>query len=144
MENEGEMAPVTKALIAFGLFMVVGFIIVGTTKESDTDKLKATFVHASSIISKMALEKCTEAVYAQTNERVYNPTDSSSDQNTFVELTWRTNGAVKEAICRYEQGVGITLLKYNGRVLESKGINSASPDNTNRSSTATGTHGLNH
>lgn len=117
MDNENEMSQVTKALIAFACVMLVGFIIVGTTKESATDKLEATFIH-SSMLSKSALEKCSNTLYSRTKERVYNPTESSGDQNTFVELTWRTSGAVKEATCRYEQGVGITSLTFNGQKIK--------------------------
>lgn len=116
MENEEGMSSVTKALISFGILMVIGFIIVGTTKESPTDKLEAAFIH-SSMLSKQAMEKCGAAIYSRTKERVYTPTESSSDQSTFVHLIWRNSGNVKDAECRYEQEKGITLLKFNGQAL---------------------------
>lgn len=116
---ENGMSQVTKALLAFVGVMVVGFIIVATTRESPSEKLEATFMR-SSMLSTMALEKCSSAIYSHAKERVYTPTESSSDGNTFVHLIWRTSGTVKEAECRYEQGKGITSLKYNGQTLISQ------------------------
>lgn len=140
MENQEEkMSDVTKALIAFGIVMAVGFIIVGTTRESPGDRqLEAAYMQ-SSMLTKQATDKCSNAIYAKMQERVYTPSSSTGDQSTFVVLTWRGNGAViKEAQCRYEQENGITSLTVNGQALPIHGIADGSDSSSGRPSSSAG------
>lgn len=137
MENEG-MSPITKALIMFGAVMVVGFIIVGSTKETaEEKKLQATSLQ-SSMLHKLAQEKCSNAIYSKANERVYTPSESSGDNSNYIRLVWRDNGSIKEAECRYETGNGISLLKINGETVNAQGLAEPTQDGASRASTASG------
>lgn len=139
MENQDQgMSQVTKLLLAFGGVMAVGFIIVGTTRESPAEKqMEATYMH-SSMLTKQATEKCSNAIYAKLQERVYTPSATTGGQN-YVQLSWRGTGAViKEAECRYEQENGITSLTVNGQTLNTKDIADTSAGSSNRSSSAAG------
>lgn len=139
MENEG-MSQVTKVLLLFGAVMVVGFVIVGTSRETQEDKLQAASQQAS-MMSKLAMDKCSAAIYAHAKERVYTPANTSTDNMNYAQFTWRASGAVKEAECRYETGSGITSLKVNGETVNIQAISEPQSDTANRASTAAGGHG---
>lgn len=105
-----------KALIAVFGVMVVGFIIVGTSKETEQEKQSGAFLMASSLLSTLALEKCSAAVKQETGVNPYTPSESESDRRLFVKLVWNNLGAVKHAECRYVMDQGITLLKIDDRI----------------------------
>lgn len=140
MENEG-MSQVTKVLLLFGAVMAVGFIIVGTSRETPEEKKLQAASLQSSMLNKLAVEKCSDAIYEHTKERIYTPTETSSDNNSYVQLAWRAGGKVKDAECRYEAGNGIALLKVNGETINTKTIGETPSANPTRSSTAAGGHG---
>lgn len=107
---------VVKSLIAVFAVMVVGFIIVGTTKETEQEKQSGAFLMASSLLSNLALDKCSAAVKQETGVNPYTPSESESDHRLFVRLVWNNLGTVKRAECRYVMDQGITLLKIDDRV----------------------------
>jgi hypothetical protein len=107
---------VSKALIAVFGVMVVGFIIVGTTKETEQEKQSGAFLMASSLLSSLALDKCTEAVKKEVGTSPYTPSESDSDHRLYVQLTWNNIGTAKQVVCRYVMDQGITLLKVDDRV----------------------------
>lgn len=116
-EQKERMSPATQAIILFAGFFLVGFIIVGGSQETPEEKMARSFMQTSNMLAAMASDKCVSAVYEKTGERVYKPTESSSDQRSWVELIWRGTGKVKEAVCRYESANGITLFKINGETV---------------------------
>lgn len=116
-EQQEPMSQATKAIFLFAGFFIVGFIIIGTNQESPKEKMERSFMLSSDMLSGMALDKCSAAVYDKTGERVYKPNNSGSDRQTWVELTWNTSGKVKEAFCRYESANGIVQLKINGETV---------------------------
>jgi len=107
---------VIKGLIAIVGVMIVGFVIIGTTKESDQEKQSGAFLMASSLLSSLALDKCTAAVKQETGINPYTPSESESDHRLFVKLVWNNLGSVKSAECRYVMDQGITLLKIDDRI----------------------------
>ncbi len=107
---------VVKALIAVLGVMVVGFVIIGTTKETDQEKKSGAFLMTSSLMSSLALDKCTAAVKQETGVNPYSPSESESDHRLFVKLIWNNIGTVKHAECRYVMDQGITLLKIDDRI----------------------------
>lgn len=118
---------VVKSLIAVFAVMVVGFIIVGTTKETEQEKQSGAFLMASSLLSNLALDKCSAAVKQETGVNPYTPSESESDHRLFVRLVWNNLGTVKRAECRYVMDQGITLLKIDDRVaIEKEAVQTSS------------------
>ena len=109
-----------KGLIGFALLMVVGFVIVGTTRESQQEKVQGAFLQTSGMLNSLALEKCSEAVKQEVSAHPYTPSESNSDGMTYVSLVWNNVGSAKRAECRYILDQGITLLKIDDRTLIEK------------------------
>lgn len=145
-EQKERMSPATQAILLFAGFFVVGFIIVGGSKETPEEKMARSFMQASNMLDYSAREKCAAAVYEKTGERVYAPSESGSDRQNWVELTWRGNGKIKEAFCRYESANGITLFKINGETVSqySTTANSAGTGASADAAKKTGSSGVHH
>lgn len=111
---------VVKALIAVLGVMVVGFVIIGTTKETDQEKKSGAFLMTSSLMSSLALDKCTAAVKQEVGANPYTPNESESDHRLYVKLAWNNVGTAKQAECRYVMDQGITLLKIDDRIVIQK------------------------
>jgi hypothetical protein len=111
-----------KLFLAFIGVMAVGFIIVLSTRETPQEKMQGAFLQTSSMLSNLALDKCTEAVKKETGSHPYTPSESDSDHLTHVTLIWKNIGAVKQAECRYVMDQGITLLKIDDRTVISKSV----------------------
>lgn len=119
---------IIKAGIGFAILMAVGFIIVGTTRESQQEKIQGAFLQTSSMLSSLALDKCTEAVKNEVGTHPYTPSESNSDNLTYVNLAWSNVGSAKRAECRYIMDQGITLLKIDDRaVIEKAGPATGAP-----------------
>lgn len=117
-----------KAGIGFAILMIVGFVIVGTTRETQQEKVQGAFLQTTSMLNSLALEKCTEAVKKETGSHPYTPSASSSDKMTYVSLEWKDVGSAKSAQCRYVMDQGITLLKIDDRtVIEKEAPVTAAP-----------------
>jgi hypothetical protein len=111
---------VIKGFIAILAVMAIGFVIVGTSKESEQEKQSGAFLMASSLLSSLALDKCTEAVKNEVGTNPYTPSESDSDHRLYVKLTWNNVGSAKQAECRYVMDQGITLLKIDDRIVIQK------------------------
>jgi hypothetical protein len=111
---------IIKAGIGFAILMAVGFVIVGTTRETQQEKIQGAFLQTTSLLSGLALDKCSEAVKAEIGTHPYTPSESSSDNLSYVSLVWNNVGSAKRAECRYIMDQGITLLKIDDRTLIEK------------------------
>lgn len=109
-----------KAGLGFALLMAVGFIIVGTTCETQQEKIQGAFLQTSSMLNTLALDKCTEAVKGEVGTHPYTPSESNSDNMSYVSLIWNNVGSAKRAECRYIMDQGITLLKVDDRTVIAK------------------------
>lgn len=109
-----------KGFIAIFAVMVLGFIIVAATKETEQEKQSGAFLMASSMLSSLALDKCTAAVKQETGANPYTPSESDSDHRLYVRLIWNNVGSAKQAECRYVMDQGITLLKVDDRIVIQK------------------------
>lgn len=116
-----------KLFLAFIGFMAIGFIIITATRETPQEKMQGAFLQTSSLLSNLALDKCTEAVKKEAGTHPYTPTQSDSDHSSFVKLIWRNVGTIKEAECRYVMDQGITLLKIDDRTVIAKEIVQSAP-----------------
>ena len=111
---------VVKGLIAVLAVMVVGFVIIGTTKETEQEKRSGAFLATSSLLSSLALDKCTAAVKQEVGINPYSPAESDTDRAAFVKLVWNNVGTAKRAECRYVMDQGITLLQIDDRTVIKK------------------------
>ncbi|NJD06037.1 MAG: hypothetical protein FIA97_06010 [Methylococcaceae bacterium] len=109
-----------KVAIAFVGIMIVGFVIVGTTRETQQEKVQGAFLQTSSMLSNLALSKCSDAVKEAVGAHPYNPSESNSDHMTYVTLVWTNVGSAKRAECRYVMDQGVTLLRLDDRTLIAK------------------------
>jgi hypothetical protein len=109
-----------KVGIAFLGIMIVGFVIVGTTRETQQEKVQGAFLQTSSMLSNLALSKCSEAVKESAGAHPYTPSESNSDHMTYVTLVWNNVGSTKRAECRYIMDQGVTLLRLDERTLIAK------------------------
>ena len=111
-----------KLFLAFIAIMAVGFLIVATTRETPQEKIQGAFLQTSSMLSSLAMEKCTDAVRKEVGAHPYTPSESNSDHMTYVTLAWNNVGSAKRAECRYILDQGITLLTIDDRKVIEKDI----------------------
>lgn len=97
--------------------MAVGFGIIATTRETTQEKMQSTFIQTSSMLSSLALDKCSAAVKKEAGATAYTPNESSSDHMTYVTLIWKNIGNVQTAECRYMIDKGIVLLRMDDRTV---------------------------
>lgn len=109
-----------KAFLAVAAVMVVGFVIVGTTRETEQEKQSGAFLMASSLLSNLALDKCSAAVKQEVGVNPYTPSESESDHRLYVKLIWNNLGNTKQAECRYVMDQGITFLRVDEKIVIQK------------------------
>ncbi|NDG87728.1 MAG: hypothetical protein EBY15_07290 [Gammaproteobacteria bacterium] len=109
-----------KGMIGFVVLMAVGFLIVGTTRETQQEKVQGAFLQTAGLLNNLALSKCSDAVREEVGTHPYTPSESNSDGMTYVTLVWNEVGHVKRAECRYILDQGITLLKFDDRTVIEK------------------------
>lgn len=100
--------------------MAVGFLIVAMSHETPQDKMQSAFLQTYSQLNKIATERCSDAVREAAKAQPYTPSDTSSDHQTWVNLTWKNVGPVKQAECRYVVEKGVTFLKIDDKTLISQ------------------------
>lgn len=109
-----------KAGLGFALLMIVGFVIVGTTRETQQEKIQGAFLQTSNLLGTLSLGKCSEAVKSEIGTHPYTPSETDSDHITHVTMIWNNVGQAKRVECRYVMDQGITLLKVDDRVVIQK------------------------
>jgi hypothetical protein len=107
-------------MIGFAIVMVVGFLIVGNTRETQQERVQGAFLQTSGMLNNLALDKCSAAVRDEVAAHPYTPSESNSDGMTYVSLIWNNVGSAKRAECRYILDQGITLLKVDDRTIIEK------------------------
>lgn len=112
-----ESQAVTKLGIGFAILMAVGFLIVGTTRESQQEKMQGAFLQSSNMLGTLSLGKCSEEVKSQIGTHPYTPSETDSDHLKYATLIWNNVGSAKRVECRYVLDQGITLLKVDDKVV---------------------------
>jgi hypothetical protein len=118
---------VVKGLVAIFGVMLVGFVIIASTKETEQEKQSGAFLATSSLLSSLALDKCSAAVKQEVGATPYTPSESESDHRQFVRLQWNNVGTTKHAECRYVLNQGITLLQIDDRTVIKKELVQSTP-----------------
>ncbi len=116
-----------KLFLAFVGIMAIGFVIVGTTRETQQEKVQGAFLQTANLLGSLALDKCSSAVAEQVGEPPYTPSETSSDHLSYVNLKWTGSvGTARQAECRYVMDQGVVLLKIDDRtVVQKENPNSA-------------------
>ena len=123
------MSETMKIVIAvFGIF-VVGFIMVGLSKEEPTvAQMEASATIRNYVaIQTMANEKCPQAIKKETGEQVFFPSETKSDKETYITLIWSgentKTGGFKKASCTLHAALGgISELIVDDKVIIKKKI----------------------
>jgi len=111
-----------------GVF-IVGFLLVGSNKEETNEfKADAAMVRAVAAMQTMANQKCPSAIKSETGDVVYFATDTDTDKETYVSLTWDASKtsdkySFKKAKCTLHLTVGgISELVIDGNTIIKKEV----------------------
>ena len=134
--------------IGFAVFVVVGFFLVGSGKESAEDKATSQMFQANAMLRSYAMKKCQLKIKAVLDKPVDAP-DSNvhGDEPEQVELIWNGDGSkgFKDISCSFKTGKGVRSLVIDGKTIipkpaiaakEASEENSESDDSTNNEESA--------
>jgi len=118
------MSEVQKIMLGVALAIGVGFLMVGTNKQQTPEQLEAAaMIRTYTAMQDMANKKCRLAIKNKTGSSVYFPTETDSDKDTYLTMTWvgDKDQNFKSATCtlRLAQG-GISKLVIDGETIIDK------------------------
>jgi hypothetical protein len=123
------MSEIQKIMIAVVGAFVVGFIMVGVSKQepSIVEKEAAAKIRNHVAMQTMASQKCPDAVKQHTGEQVFFATETLSDKETYLTMKWdgenAKNGGFKKASCTISASLGgISELIIDDKVIIKKKI----------------------
>ena len=108
--------------IGFAVFVVVGFFLVGSGKESAEDKATSQMFQANAMLRSYAMKKCQLKIKPALNlEWAIGAPDSNKpgDEPEQVELTWIGDESkdYKEITCSFKTGEGVRSLVIDGKTI---------------------------
>lgn len=123
------MSETTKLIIGiFGVF-IIGFIMVGLSKEKPSvEQMEAASTIRNYVaMQTMANKKCPQAIKDKTGEQVFFPSETKSDKETYITLIWTgentKTGGFKNASCTLHASLGgISELIIDDKVIIKKKI----------------------
>lgn len=123
------MSEVQKIMIAVVGAFVLGFVLVGLSKEDQPiEQVEAAAKIRNNVaMQTMANEKCPPKIKQETGEQVFFPTEVLSDKETYVTLKWvgenADKGGFKLATCTLHASLGgISELIIDDKVIIKKKI----------------------
>ncbi|NOT13943.1 MAG: hypothetical protein HOP23_19355 [Methylococcaceae bacterium] len=123
------MSEVQKIIIAIVGVFVMGFVLVGVSKQkpSVTEMEAAAQIRNHVSMQTMASQKCPAAVKEHTGEQVYFATETLSDKQTYLTMKWDgengKTGGFKKASCTISASLGgISELVIDDKVIIKKKI----------------------
>jgi hypothetical protein len=122
-ENEEKMSDATKLMWAVIGVFVIGFIVVGVSKQESPQQVEAQSMLRNYVaIQQMANQKCPAAILKETGEEVFFPAeDPKTDKETYITLKWKGEKKFKEASCTLHGSLGgISELIIDGKTLIKK------------------------
>lgn len=121
------MSEVQKIIIAVMSAFVMGFVLVGLSKQDQpVEQVEAAAkVRNNVAMQTMANEKCPPKIKEVTGEQVFFPSSTESDKETYVTLKWvgenANNGGFKNASCTLNATLGgISELIIDDKVIIKK------------------------
>ncbi len=118
------MGEVQKLLIALAGAFVVGFILVGASKQqSNEEKETASQIRSLVAMQEMANHKCPKLIENKTGTQVYFPSKTDTDKTTYVTMEWigEKDSHFKTASCTLLLALGgVSRLVIDDQVLIDK------------------------
>ena len=106
--------------------IVVGFLLVGTSKQQTNEqKEAASMIRAVSSMQTMANQKCPQLIKEKTGSQVYFPSKTDTDKATYVTMEWigEKGDNFKTASCTLHITIGgVSKLVIDDKVLIDKKI----------------------
>jgi len=123
-ETPKAMSETQKLVIAVVGVFVVGFLLVGASKEqSNEQKEAASQIRTLVAMQEMANQKCPKLIQNKTGTQVFFPSKTDTDKETYVTLEWtgEQGDNFKTATCTLHQQLGgVSKLVIDGKVLIDK------------------------
>ncbi len=123
-EEQKSISEVQKLMMAVIGVFVVGFLLVGSSKEqSNEQKEAASQIRTLVAMQEMANQKCPKLIQSHTGSQVFFPSKTDTDKETYVTLEWTGEAGdnFKTASCTLHQQLGgISKLVIDGKVLIDK------------------------
>jgi hypothetical protein len=123
------MSEAQKIMLAVAAAFLMGFILVGASKEDQPlDQVEAAAKMRNIVaMQSMANEKCPLKIKQETGEQVFIPSEVESDKETYVTLKWvgenANKGGFKKASCTLHATLGgISELIIDDKVVIKKQI----------------------
>jgi hypothetical protein len=123
------MSETQKIMYAVFGVIVMGFVMVGASKEDKTPQQMedASMIRNYVAMQEMATHKCPKAIMEHTGEQVYFPSGTDSDKETYITLKWigedSAKGGFKNASCTLHSSLGgISELIIDGKEIIKKKI----------------------
>ncbi|WGS87834.1 hypothetical protein [Methylomonas sp. UP202] len=118
------MGETQKLMIAMVGVFVVGFILVGVSKDqSNEEKEAAAQIRALVAMQEMANQKCPKLIENKTGTQVFFPSKTSTDKATYVTMEWvgEKDSKFKTASCTLHLSLGgVSKLIIDDQVLIDK------------------------
>lgn len=113
-----------KLMAAVAGVFVVGFLMVGASKEQTNEqKEAASQIRTLVAMQEMATQKCPKIIQDKTGSQVYFPSKTDTDKETYVTMEWigEPGDKFKTASCTlHSQLGGISKLVIDDKVLIDK------------------------
>jgi hypothetical protein len=120
------MSEVQQVMVAVVAMFVIGFVMVGASKEKTTAELEGeSMIRNVAAMQEMAGKKCPEAIKKATGDQIYFPSETQTDKSTYVTLKWvgEKTDHFKTASCTLHVTLGgISKLEIDGKAVIDKKI----------------------
>ncbi|MFZ2404142.1 MAG: hypothetical protein WAW41_03325 [Methylobacter sp.] len=123
------MSETQKIMMAVAAVFIMGFILVGVSKEDQTPEQMeaAAKIRGMVAMQMMANEKCPAKIKEATGEQVFTTSETESDKETYLTLKWvgenADKGGFKNASCTLNASLGgISELIIDDKVIIKKKI----------------------
>jgi len=123
------MSETQKIMLSVAAVFIMGFILVGASKEDQTvDQMEsAAKIRAIVAMQTMANEKCPLKIKEATGEQVFITSETETDKETYLTLKWvgenADKGGFKKASCTLNSTLGgISELIIDDKVIIKKKI----------------------
>ncbi len=118
------MSQVQVIMIAVVGMFVIGFVMVGASKEKTTAELEAeSMIRNVVAMQEMAGKKCPEAIKKATGDQIFFPSETDTDKSTYVTMKWtgESTDHFKKATCTLHVTLGgISSLVIDDKVIIDK------------------------
>ncbi len=118
------MGETQKLMLAVVSVFVIGFLLVGVSKEqSNESKEAASQIRALVAMQEMASQKCPKLIQNKTGTQVFFPSKTDTDKTSYVRLEWigEKDSNFKTASCTLSLALGgVSKLVIDDKVLIDK------------------------